>query len=56
LSDPKQIGSSEATHEAHDTPRTSWRKKIEEVQNLSSALEETTSESLGGGGNDEVDK
>jgi hypothetical protein len=23
LSDPKQIGSSEATHEAHDTPRTS---------------------------------
>jgi hypothetical protein len=56
ISDPELIGSSEATHEEHDTPGTSRRKKIEEVQNLSSASEETTSESLGRGGNDEVDR
>jgi hypothetical protein len=47
LSDPKQIGSSKATREAHDTPRTSRRKKTEGVQQLSSASEETTSESPG---------
>jgi hypothetical protein len=56
LSNPKQLGSSKATYEAHDTPRTSRRKKIEEVHNLSSASEETTSESPEGGGNDEVYK
>jgi hypothetical protein len=47
MSDPKLIGISEATHEEHDTPRTNRRKKIEEVQNLSSASDETSSESPG---------
>jgi hypothetical protein len=56
MSDPKLIGSSEATHKEHDTPRTSRRKKTEEVKNLSNASEETASESPGRGGNDEVDK
>jgi len=56
LFDPELIESSEATPEEHDTPRTNTRKKIEEVQNLSSASKETTSESPGGGGNDEVNK
>jgi hypothetical protein len=54
--DPELIGSSEATHEEHNTPGTNRRKKTEKVQNLSSASEETTSESLGRGGDDEVDK
>jgi hypothetical protein len=56
LSDPELIGSPKATRKEHDTPRTNKRKKIEEVQNLSSASEETTSESPRGGGNEEVDK
>jgi hypothetical protein len=56
MSDPELIGSSEATHEEHDTPGPSRRKKIEEVQNLSSASDETASESPGRGDNDEVDK
>jgi hypothetical protein len=47
MSDPELIGSSESTHEEHDTPGTNRRKKIEEVQNLSSALEKTASESPG---------
>jgi hypothetical protein len=56
MSDPKLIGSLEATHEEHDTPGPSRQKKTEEVQNLSSASEETTSETPGRGGDDEVDK
>jgi hypothetical protein len=56
LSDPELIRSPEATQEEHDTFGTNRRKKIEEVHNLSSALEETTSKSPRGGGNDEVDK
>jgi hypothetical protein len=56
MSDPELIGSSEATHEEHDTPGTNRRKNIEEVQNLSSASDETASESPGRGDNDEVDK
>jgi hypothetical protein len=56
MSDPKLIGSSEATHEEHDTPGTNRRKKTEEVQNLSNASEETALESPGRGGDDEVDK
>jgi hypothetical protein len=56
MSDPKLIGSSEATHEEHDTPGPSKRKKTEEVQNLSSASDKTTSESPRRGDNDEVDK
>jgi hypothetical protein len=44
--DPKLIGSSKATHEEHDTLGTSRRKKTKELQNLSSAFEENTSESL----------
>jgi hypothetical protein len=35
--DLELIGSSEASHEKHDTHGTSRRKKTEEVQNLSSA-------------------
>jgi hypothetical protein len=44
------------TREGHDTPGTSRRKKIEEVQQLSSASEENSLDSPGGGGDDEVDK
>jgi hypothetical protein len=47
LSDPEQIEISEATREEHDTPGTSIRKKTEEVQQLSSASEETALESSG---------
>jgi hypothetical protein len=47
MSDPKLIGSSEATHKEHDTPGTSRRKKTEEVKNLGSASDETTSISPG---------
>jgi hypothetical protein len=53
--DPKLIGSLEATHKEHDTPGTNRRKKIEELQNLSSASNETASVSPGRGGDDEVD-
>jgi hypothetical protein len=53
LSDPELIGSLEVTHEGHDTPGTSRRKKTEEVQQLSNVPEETTSESPRGGGDDE---
>jgi hypothetical protein len=56
MSDPELIGSSEATHKEHDTPGTSRRKKTEEVQNLSSASDETASVSPGRGGDDEVDR
>jgi hypothetical protein len=54
--DPKLIGSSEATHEEHYTPRPSIRKKTEEVQNLSSASDATASESPRRGDNVKVDK
>jgi hypothetical protein len=47
MSDPKIIGSSEATHEECDTPGTNRRKKTEEVQNLRSTSEETASKSPG---------
>jgi hypothetical protein len=56
MSNLELIGSSEATHEEHDNPGTSRRKMIKEVQNLSSASDETSSESLGRGYDDEVDK
>ena len=56
MSDPELIGSSEATHKEHDTAGTNRRKKTEEVQQLSSASEETASESPGRGGDDEVDR
>jgi hypothetical protein len=39
MSDLELLGILEATHEEHDTPGTNRRKKIEEVQNLSSASE-----------------
>jgi hypothetical protein len=41
--DPELIGSLETTHEAKDTPGPIRRKKNEEVQNLRTASEETTS-------------
>jgi hypothetical protein len=56
LSDPKLIGSLMITHEWHDTPRTSRRKKTEEVQKLSITSEETALESPVKGGDDEVNK
>jgi hypothetical protein len=43
--DLELIGSSEASQEEHDTPGPRRRKKTEEVQNQSSASDETTSES-----------
>jgi hypothetical protein len=54
--EPELIGSSEATHKEHDTPRTNRRKKTEEVQNLSNTSDETASVSLGRGGDDEVER
>jgi hypothetical protein len=56
MSDPELIGSLETTHEEKDTPGPNRRKKTEEVQNLSSASEETASVSPGRGGNDEADQ
>jgi hypothetical protein len=53
--DPELIGSSKATHEEHDTLGTNRRMNIEEVQNLSSASDETASKSPGQGDDDEVD-
>jgi hypothetical protein len=50
------INNPETTHEVKDTPGPSRRKKIKEVQNLSSASEETALVSLGQGGDDEVDQ
>jgi hypothetical protein len=44
------------THEGHDTPGTSRRKKTEEVQQLNSTSKETASDSPRGGGDEEVDK
>jgi hypothetical protein len=40
--DPK-IDNPKAAHKEHDTPRTNKRKKTEEVQELSSASENTAS-------------
>jgi hypothetical protein len=56
MSDPELIGSSKATHKEHDTPGTNRWKKIEEVQNLSSALDETSLVSPRRGGDDKVDR
>jgi hypothetical protein len=56
LFDPELFRSPVVTCEGYDTPRTSRRKKIEEVQKMNITLEETTSESPSGGGDDEVDK
>jgi hypothetical protein len=56
MSNPELIGSLEDTHEEQDTLGPSRRKKTKEVQNPSSASEETTSESPGRGGDDEVDQ
>jgi hypothetical protein len=50
------MGSPETTHETKDTPGPNRRKKTQEVQKLSSALEETASVSPGRGGNDEADQ
>jgi hypothetical protein len=55
MSDP-ELDSSEATHKEHETPRTRKRKKTEEVQDLSSALEKIASVSPGRGGDDEVEE
>jgi hypothetical protein len=56
LSDPKLIEIPMVTCEGNDTPGTNKRKKTEQVQQLSSASEETASESPGVGGDDKVDK
>jgi hypothetical protein len=42
MSDPKH-DNLEAAHKEHDTPGTSRRRKIEEVQDLRNASEKTTS-------------
>jgi hypothetical protein len=55
MSDPK-IDSSEVTHKEHDTPRPNRRKKTEEVQDLSSASEKTSSISPDRGGDDELEE
>jgi hypothetical protein len=55
MSNP-ETGSSKAAHKEHDTPRPSRRKKTEEVQDLSNALEKTASVSPDQGGDDEVEE
>jgi hypothetical protein len=55
MSDP-ELDSSEVMHKEHDTPRTNRRKKTEEVQDLSNALEKTPSISPSRGGDDEVEE
>jgi hypothetical protein len=51
-----EIDNPEATHIEHETLRTSRRKKTEEIQDLRSALENTSSTSPGRGGDDEVEE
>jgi hypothetical protein len=51
-----ELDSSEASHKEHDTLGPSRRKKTEEVQDLSSASEETTSVSPGRGGDGKVEE
>jgi predicted transcriptional regulator len=51
-----ELDISEAAHKEHDTPRTSRRKKTEEVQDLRSASEKTASVSPNRGGDDEVEE
>jgi hypothetical protein len=46
----------ETMHKEHDTPGPNRMKKIEEVQDLSSASKKTASVSLDQGGNDEVEE
>jgi hypothetical protein len=48
------LDSLETTHKKHDTPRPSRKKKTDEVQDLSNALENTASP--GRGGDDEVEE
>jgi hypothetical protein len=49
------LDSPKDTHKEQNTPRTSRRKKTEEVQNLSSTSGKTTSVSIDQGGDDEVE-
>jgi hypothetical protein len=56
LADPNLIGSPVVTHEEYNAPRSSRRKKNEDVQEISSASEETALDSPSGGGGDKVDK
>jgi hypothetical protein len=51
-----ELDSSERNHKEHNTPGTNRRKKIEEVQDLSNASEETSLVSPGQGDDDEVEK
>jgi hypothetical protein len=55
MSDP-ELDRSKAAHKEHDTPITSRRKKIEEVQDLSNTSEKTSSVSLDREGGDEVEE
>jgi hypothetical protein len=55
MSDPK-LKISEATHKEHETPGTIRRKKTREIQELSSASENTSSMSHGQGGDDKVEE
>jgi hypothetical protein len=55
MSDP-ELDSSETTHKEHDTPGTSRRKNIAEVQDLSSASEKTASVFPCQGGDDKVEE
>jgi hypothetical protein len=56
MSNPELIGIPETTQKEHDTLGTSRRKRTEEVQNLSSASDETTSVSPGTVSDDKVDR
>jgi hypothetical protein len=49
-----EFDSLEVDHKEHDTPRTNRRKKTKEIQDLSSASDETASVSPGRVGDDEV--
>jgi hypothetical protein len=51
-----ELDNPEATHKEQNTPSTSRRKKIEEVQDLSNASCKTASVSPDRGGDDEVEE
>jgi hypothetical protein len=56
LSDPNLIGSPVVTREDYNAPSSRKRKKKEYVQELSNASKETSLDSPGGGGGEEVGK
>jgi len=55
LSDPDLIENLVVTREEYDAPSSNKRKKKEEIQELDNTSKETITESIGKGGDDEVE-